>query len=84
MDLPNDSNEKVAAAFPIPSDMLIKALKLPDPRITPDELVSVLELANERGELRDWLLVNRHHGYNRIPQFIVALCFRQIQHKNIR
>ncbi len=62
VDLPNDSNKKVAAAFPIPSAARCKMLKLPDPRITPDELVSALELANERGELHDWLLVNRLHG----------------------
>ncbi len=62
MDLPNDLNEKVSVAFPTPSAALCKALKLPDPRITPDELVSTLEVANERGELRDWLLVNRLHG----------------------
>eukprot|EP01084_Bolivina_argentea_P201083 343777_1 len=65
VDLPNDSNKKVAVTFPILSATRCKMLKLPDPRITPDELVSALELANERGELRDWLLVNRLHGGNR-------------------
>ncbi len=62
VDLPNDSNKKVAVAFPTPSAENCKMLKLPDPRITPDELVSALELANKKGELRDWLLVNRLQG----------------------